>query len=496
MVWPCADRVFTTAMHGEAVLDPVAVVDGQLDYQGFPEGAVLLLLASASAQVEGSGTMAAHGRRGRLAAGTSDPATSAMTAGAMMPMVRKFGAVAAVALTLILAASPSVASSTVTTTGSTTTPPMPRTVSATSPCPAGPVTIPATHVPSSGLVEVDLDNHRRFDPTRVLPLDNPQTATFAGGDLYVSYMPVGPEDGFRVERIDPKTGVLARSPWFPGYEYNSPPVVAFGSVWVVAGLCEQQIVRMDQETLAVTMRVAIGKNLDSGPPVASDGALWLSSTVFARLARLNPHTGHIGTVVLPEMAPNSQVVGITSGPDSDYLYVSVINQNVAHSQVTERFDPATGSFFVVPTPPLELTRVIGVAGDILWVIQGGGMMEHFAPFSTTSLAPLPCARVVTCVLAGINGTITGRVKDGIFAFEHVGGSEGAPGFLLLDCIGSPRVSTVARLQLPSDLATPDSPVLLPSLLAFGEGYLATLARVGSFGGSGVAIFPLDPRCAS
>ena len=75
-----------------------------------------------------------------------------------------FVVLAAVALTLMLVVSPSVASSRVKTTGTTTTPPTPRTVSATSPCPSGPVTIPATHVPSSGLVEVDLDTHRRFDP--------------------------------------------------------------------------------------------------------------------------------------------------------------------------------------------------------------------------------------------------------------------------------------------------------------------------------------------
>ena len=62
MIYAVGSLLWSTAMHGEAVLDPVAVVDGQLDYQGFPEGAVLLLLASASAQVEGSGTMAQLGR--------------------------------------------------------------------------------------------------------------------------------------------------------------------------------------------------------------------------------------------------------------------------------------------------------------------------------------------------------------------------------------------------------------------------------------------------
>ena len=340
-----------------------------------------------------------------------------------------------------------------------------------------------------------MGTHRRFHPILVLPLDNPQAATFTGGDLYVSYAPAGPKAGFRVERIDPKTGVLARSPWFPDYYYNQPPVVVFGSVWVVAGLCEQQIVRMDQETLAVTMRVAIGKNFETGPPVASDGVLWLSSTVSASLARLDPRTGRISTVLVPEMAPNSQVVGITSGSSSDYLYVSVINQNAAHSQVIERFDPTTGSLFIVPTPPFELTRVLGVAGDILWVIQGGGMMTYFAPFSTASLAPLSCTGAVTCALAGVNGAVDGSVEDGVFAFEHIGGTHGRPGSLLLDCIGGPRVSTVARLQLPSDFPIPGGSSLPSILLVLGDGYLVTFARVGTDGGSGVAIFPLDSRCA-
>ena len=402
----------------------------------------------------------------------------------MTSAVPKLGAVVMMAFSMLFAASPSMASSTVA---------IPRTVSATSPCGSGPVTIPATHVPSSGLVEVDVGTHQRFHPIRVMPLDNPQAAIFAGGDLYVSYSPSGPESGFRVERIDPKTGVLARSQWFLGY--SSPPVAAFGSIWVVAGtgLCPRQVIRLNQETLAVTMRTQI-RNF-SAYLVADDGALWLLGQGSARLARLNPRTGRISTVLLPEMAPDSQVVWFASDPESGLLYISVINQNVAHSQVTERFDPTTGSFFIVPTPPYELTRVLGVAGDILWVIQGGGMMTHFAPFSTASLAPVSCTRAVICALAGFNGAVDGSVEDGIFAFEHIGGTHGRHGSLLLDCIGGPRVSTVARLQLPSDFPIPGGSSLPPILLAVGDGYLATLARVGTDGGSGVAIFPLDPRCA-
>ena len=403
----------------------------------------------------------------------------------MTSAVPKLGAVVMMAFSMLFAASPSVASSTVA---------IPRTVSATSPCGSGPVTIPATHVPSSGLVEVDVGTHQRFHPIRVMPLDNPQAAIFAGGDLYVSYSPSGPESGFRVERIDPKTGVLARSQWFLGY--SSPPVAAFGSIWVVAGTgCPYRIIRLSQETLAVTMRTPIPPTFSPPSLAADDGALWFLGASSARLARLNPHTGRFSTVVLPEMAPDSQVVGITSGSSSDYLYVSVINQNAAHSQVIERFDPTTGSFFIVPTPPFELTRVLGVAGDILWVIQGGGVMTYFAPFSTASLAPLSCARAVTCALAGFNGAVDGNVEDGIFVFEHIGGTEGRPGSLLLDCIRGPRVSTVARLQLPSDFPIPGGSSLPSILLALGDGYLVTLARVGTDGGSGIAIFPLDPRCA-
>ena len=87
----------------------------------------------------------------------------------MTSAVSKLGAVVIMAFSMMFAVSPSVASSTVATTGTTTTPPMPRTVSATSPCQSGPVTIPVTHVPVSGLVEVDLDTHRRFRPFGYCP---------------------------------------------------------------------------------------------------------------------------------------------------------------------------------------------------------------------------------------------------------------------------------------------------------------------------------------
>ena len=414
--------------------------------------------------------------------------------GCMIPSVGKLVVVATVAMTLMLAASPSVASSTVATTGATTTPPMPRTASATSPCQSGPVTIPATHVPSSGLVEVDLDTHRRFDPILLLPLDNPLATTIAGGFVYVSYMPPGPKTGFRVARINPKTGAVVRSAWFPGDYYNEPPVVAYGSLWVVSGLCRLEVVRMNRATLAVTMRRSIPRNF-SAYLVADDGALWLSSRNSARLARLNPHTGLFSTVILPEMVPDSQVVGFASDPKSGLLYVSVINQNAAHSQATERFDPTTGSFFIVPAPPFELTRVLGVAGDILWVIQGGGMMTYFAPFSTSLLAPLSCTRAVSCALAGVNGTVDGGVEDGIFAFEEAHNPDSGTGYWRLDCIAGPSASTVARLQLPSDSASFGAPTSPAPLLALGDGYLVTFARVATNGGSGIAIFPLDPRCA-
>jgi hypothetical protein len=406
-----------------------------------------------------------------------------------------FVVLAAVALTLMLVVSPSVASSRVKTTGTTTTPPTPRTVSATSPCPSGPVTIPATHVPSSGLVEVDLDTHRRFDPIRVLPLDNPLATTIAGGFVYVSYMPPGPKAGFRVARINPKTGAVVRSAWFPGDNYNQPPVVAYGSVWVVTGLCRFQVVRMNQATLAVTMTTPLPQHLNNSYLLPIDGALWLASNVSASLARLNPGTGHISTVLLPEMVPDSQVFGFASDPKSGLLYISVVNQNAAHSQTTERFDPITGSFLVVPPPPGWVYNLFGVAGDILWVSEGPGNMSHFAPFSATSLAPLACARTQTCMLSGINGNVVALVEDGILAFEEAHSPDSGTGYWRLDCIVGPSVSTVARLQLPSDAASFGAPTSPPPLLALGDGYLATFARVGTDGGSGVAIFPLDPRCA-
>ena len=291
--------------------------------------------------------------------------------------VRNLGVVAIVTMTLMFAASPSVASSTVTT---------PRTVSATSPCPSEPITISPTHVPPSGLVEVDLDTHKRFDPIRVLPLDNPQAAAVAGGDLYVSYAPPGPESGFRVARINVSTGAEVRSTWFPGYAENSTPVAAYGSIWVVVGLCKQQIVRMNQATLAVTMRTAIPKNLNTDI-TPSDGALWLPSGNSASLLRLDPRNGHMSTVLLPEMVPGSQVAGFASDPRSGLLYISVVNQKAAPYQVTERFDPATGSFLVVPPPEGWIYSVWGVAGGVLWVNEESpGMMTHFAAFSASDMS--------------------------------------------------------------------------------------------------------------
>lgn len=404
--------------------------------------------------------------------------------------MRKIASVVIVTMTFLLAASPSVASSTVTT---------PRTVSAISPCQTGPVMIPSTHVPASGLVAVDLNTHTRFDPIRVLALPNPRAATLAGGNLYVSYSPAAKEARLQVARISPKTGVVVRSPELPGYYSNTPvsPVVASGSVWIVAGgFCKQEIVRMDQATLAVTMTTPIPENVNFLEMVASDGALWLPNGNSASLVRLDARTGHISTVLLPEMVPGSQVFGLASDPHSGLIYISVVNQNAAHSQVTERFDPATGSFLVVSPPEGWLYSVSGVAGGVLWVMEGPGNMTHFAAFSARSLIPLSCTQVEACSLGGVNGTVIASFEDGILAFEQqIWSRQKGAGYWMLDCIAGPRPSTRARLRLPSDDASLGAPTSPPPLLVLGDAYLVTFARVGTNGGSGVAVFPLDPRCA-
>jgi hypothetical protein len=259
---------------------------------------------------------------------------------------------------------------------------------------------------------------------------------------------------------------------------------------------------MDQETLAVTMRTPLPQNLDAFYiyMTASDGALWLASDVSARLARLNPHTGRISTVGLPEAAANSHIFGTVSEPGSDFIYVSVVNQDVHVPGVIDRFNPTTGSFLSVPMPRFELTGVLGVAGGVLWVLENPVLPDittSFVAFSAASLTPLSCRKAQPCALLGISGTVAVSVEDGILAFEQAGRPVGGHyGYWDLDCIAGSRPSTMARLQLPSDYEAVDSVVFPPTpLLALGDGYLVTFARVGTDGGSGVAIFPLDPRCA-
>jgi len=404
----------------------------------------------------------------------------------MTSAVPKLGAVVMMAFSMLFAASPSMASSTVAIRG----PSRPLR-------PAGRVRSPSQG--NARPIERACRGRCRNAPAIPSHSGNAsgqsQAAIFAGGDLYVSYSPSGPESGFRVERIDPKTGVLARSQWFPRLQLASRCGVRFDLGSGRTG-CPYRIIRLSQETLAVTMRTPIPRP-SALLFAADDGALWFLGASSARLARLNPHTGRFSTVLLPEMAPDSNVAWFASDPKSGLLYISVVNQNVAHSQVTERFDPTTGSFFIVPTPPYETHPRARVAGDILWVIQGGGMMTHFAPFSTASLAPVSCTRAVICALAGFNGAVDGSVEDGIFAFEHIGGTHGRHGpCACLQCIGrsqsvdgGPAATTQATF--PFRVARHFRPSCLPS----GAATSSRLARVGTDGGSGVAIFPLDPRCA-
>ena len=410
--------------------------------------------------------------------------------------VRRLGAIAAVAMTLMLAgwsgssasaearAGGSLALATTSGTGETA-------------CSAAK---PASFAPQSvaSLFETDLTTHQRFKAVRALAVDNPDLAVIAGGDLFLTYGGGGNYPCTRIVRVPLSGGPVVQSPWL---DLSAPLTIAYGSVWVLGfpgpKSHDQILYQLTASTLSIERQIQIGTRFGGWAPAAGAGAVWLSPSNGTALGRVDARTGRLTIVQLPGFSKGQSVWDdVVSGPGADTLYISAVDQtSTTWSQKTERFHPQTGQFEVAASKEgFPIVRLIGVAGTVLWVWTMGGMMSHAAPVSAVTMAPLHCSIENTCTFNGLNGIFDVTTAGSIAWMSHAGG--------WLECAGGSTGSVRATVRVPGygpityGYSGNDSG--LP-FLAVGDGYLAVDAQFRGAHGTDlspeVAIFPIDPRCA-
>ncbi|MGA3354454.1 MAG: hypothetical protein ABSD85_14920 [Acidimicrobiales bacterium] len=360
---------------------------------------------------------------------------------------------------------------------------------------------PASFAPQSvaGLFETDLATHQRFKAVRALAVDDPHPAVIVGGNLYLTYDQPGNYVCTRIARIPLSGGPVVQSPW---RAFSGDLVVAYGSVWVTVDTRPditnaQVLYELSAATLSVEREISLPSSYDDGGLAASDGAIWIGDDFGTVLGRVDVRTGAFTRVHLLGLKKYRSAQGIAVGPGGSTLYIFAVNQTSStSSDAIERFQPSTGRFEVVPgAKGFPMESLVGVAGDLLWVGLMGGMYGHVAPVSTVTLAPIPCAQSRDCTFNGLNGTFNVTTSEDLAWMSHAGG--------WLQCAGGSAGSVLATVRIPgygpitAGYSGNDSAL---SFLATGDGYLAVNTQFRGPGGTDVspevAIFPLDPRCAS
>jgi outer membrane protein assembly factor BamB len=201
--------------------------------------------------------------------------TAATIGGAMMPMVRRIGAVAAVAMTLMLAASPSLGLS-----GATAAARFTAHTSLTA--------TPTTSVP--------------IVPVKVQVVAKGQFSGLVSGGGWL-YSVELPERGSQVARaivvrFDPASGhIVARSAVLPG---ASSPTFVDNALWLIAGLSKGRglptvLVALNPLTLRRERSVPVNSSLASGAldslTGSGRGPLW--AALGCKLLRLDPEYGQV-----------------------------------------------------------------------------------------------------------------------------------------------------------------------------------------------------------
>jgi len=261
--------------------------------------------------------------------------------------------------------------------------------------------------PVAGLFETDVSTHQKLEAVRALGVDDPHPEVITGGDLYLTYGDAGKYDCSRIARVPLSGGHVAQSPWL---HLSASFIVAYGSVWVLGYPSPksdaQVLYQLSVRTLAIRREIPLGSRFGGWEPAASAGAVWLGSSDGTELGRVDARTGRLTLVKLPGFSKGQSIWNVVSGPGTDTLYISAVNQMAATwSQKTERFHPRTGQFEVeASTERFMIVGLIGVAGTLLWVSLQGGMMGHVGPLSAVTMTPTHCATESTCTFNGWNGT--------------------------------------------------------------------------------------------
>jgi YVTN family beta-propeller protein len=207
-----------------------------------------------------------------------------------------------------------------------------------------------------------------------------------------------------LSRIDAVTGA-------PG----KPIALGAGATDVAAGLdavwvsdeANGQVVRFDPQTDQVSGAISVG----TGPSAIAVGygSVWVANSLDRTVSRINPQTNAVAATIPVGNGPNAISIGAGG--------VWVANE---FGGTVTRIDPATDTARTIKVG--NRPQGLATAGGLVWVAAGAAGTSHrggtLAVLFTGPVGSLDPAQAYA-------PTTTWLTNDGLTAFKHVGGSDGA-----------------------------------------------------------------------
>jgi hypothetical protein len=322
---------------------------------------------------------------------------------------------------------------------------------------------------------VDLNTHQSFARLRTVCVGTLQgTGVIDAGALFVIH-DVGPrQDGnTEIVRVDLAT-----------YAVRSTPLV--GADWIFAGLGDiwavttsnvSSLVQLSPSSLRVLHRFAY-----PGGGVPFDGRLWFIDNYS--LKTFNATNGQVLVVKLPWLPAGLSPASVTSSGGE--LYLLAASQKTPETAIAT-YNPVSGAHRVVSEVDLGGgAGLLGVSGKVLWVLPPGGNMHTVAAYSAQSLRPLTGGFSD----GGINGTWTAVADGGDLWFQLAGSP--------LQCVSGRTGRLDTTLRLPNTFIRQNWAEATPPGFVAADATNLIIAANETHGAnpseSGIAVYPLDPRC--
>jgi hypothetical protein len=322
---------------------------------------------------------------------------------------------------------------------------------------------------------VDLGSHRSFARLRTVCVGTLQgTGVIDAGALFVIH-DVGPrQDGnTEIVRVDLTT-----------YAVRSTPLVGadwifagLGDIWAVTASNVSSLVQLSPSSLRVLHRFAY-----PGGGIPFDGRLWFIDNYS--LKTFNATNGQVVVVKLPWLPTDLSPASITSSGGE--LYLLAASQKTPETAIAT-YNPVSGTHRLVSEVDLGGgAGLLGVTGRVLWVLPPGGNMHTVAAYSAQSLRPLTGGFSD----GFLNGTWTAATDAGDLWFQIAGDP--------LDCVSGKTGRVDTELRLPNTFSSQNIAEATPPGFVAADATNLIIAANETHGAnpseSGIAVYPMDPRC--